>query len=344
VSVLIPCRNERQYIAGCIGSLLSQEAPEGGVELIVADGMSTDGTRNLLDRLSQSQPSIRVIDNPGLIVSTGLNKAIEAASGYILIRADVHTTYASDYIRQCVHVLNESRADNVGGPWVAVGKGYVGRGVAAVFHSRFGSGGARSHDPHYEGPVDTVYLGCWRRECFDRIGRFDEALVRNQDDEFNLRLTRAGGRIWQSPLIRSQYSPRASLLGLFRQQMQYGYWKVRVIQKHRLPASWRHVVPALFVLTTLVLLVASLGSSAAASASRAVIGLYLACALAASLVAAAQSEFALLPVLLVAFPCVHIGYGCGFLRGIVDFAILGRAAAARMSLVTRDVDETAASS
>jgi succinoglycan biosynthesis protein ExoA len=344
VSVLIPCRNEGHYIAGCIRSLLSQEPPEGGFELIVADGRSTDGSGALLRQMSESHHSLRVIDNPGLIVSSGLNKAIEAAKGRVLIRADVHTEYACDYIRQCVRVLHESGADNVGGPWVAVGKGYIGRAVAAVFHSGFGSGGALSHDPQYEGPVDTVYLGCWRRECFDWIGGFDEALVRNQDDEFNLRLTRAGGKIWQSPVIKSKYFPRGSLPRLFQQYMQYGYWKVRVIQKHRIPASWRHAVPALFVSTTLALLVASAVSSAAGVAAGMAVGMYLTCSMAASLMTAARSELTLLPVLPFVFFCVHIGYGYGFLRGIMDFAILRRAPAVRMGLVTRDVDKTVSSS
>ncbi len=129
--------------------------------------------------------------------------------------------------------------------------------------------------------MDTVYLGCWRREIFDRIGLFDETLVRNQDDEWNLRLTRAGGRIWQSPRIRSVYSVRESLGALFRQYLQYGYWKVRVIRKHRLPASPRHLVPGLFLASLLVLGVAGLFWLPAAT-------------------------------------CYHFGYGLGFLAGLVS--------------------------
>jgi succinoglycan biosynthesis protein ExoA len=320
--------------------MLSQELPVGGFELIVADGMSTDGTREILRQLSEGNHSLRVIDNPGRIVSTGLNKAIAAAKGSIIIRADVHTEYGSDYIRQCVRVLNDSGADNVGGPWIAARRGYVGAAIAVAFHSRFGSGGAHAHDPDYEGPVDTVYLGCWRRECFDRVGGFDEELVRNQDDEFNLRLTRAGGRIWQSPRIKSRYYPRGSLWQLFQQYMQYGYWKVRVIQKHGLPASWRHVVPALFVFTTLALICASAVSSAAVWGLGIMTGLYLICSLTASLFAAIRSEPKLFPVLPLVFFCYHIGYGYGFLRGMLDFVLLRRAPATQMATMTREIDES----
>ena len=166
---------------------------------------------------------------------------------------DAHSEYASDYIRQCLQVLDETGADNVGGPWIARGEGYIGLAIAAVFQSPFAVGGARGHNPEYEGEIDTVYLGCWRRELFDRIGFFDEELVRNQDDEFNLRLVRAGGRIWQSPRIRSWYRPRGSLRDLFRQYLQYGYWKVRVIQKHRRPAAIRHLAPAGLVISLALL-------------------------------------------------------------------------------------------
>ena len=177
---------------------------------------------------------------------------------------DAHTRYASDYVRNCLEVLRTTGADNVGGPWVARGTGIIGRTVAAALQSPFSFGGTRGHNPDYEGIVDTVYLGCWPREVFGRVGLFDEELVRNQDDEFNLRLTRAGGKIWQSPRIKSWYRPRGSTVRLLRQYMQYGYWKVRVIQKHKIPASVRHLIPGLFVLSLVVLALAAPWSRVAA--------------------------------------------------------------------------------
>jgi len=317
---------------------MSQEEVEGGFELIVADGMSDDGTRDVLRRLAQVHPSLRVLDNPGRIVSTGLNAAINAASGEIIIRADAHTVYATNYLRECVAVLRESGADNVGGPWMAVGDGYVGDAVAAAFHSRFASGGARAHDVAYEGEVDTVYLGCWPRSVFERLGGFDEELVRNQDDEFNLRLRRAGGAIWQSTRIKSSYRPRNTLRQLFRQYSQYGYWKVRVIQKHRLPASWRHLAPAAFLLTMMVLLCASLFSALALRAAAFVAVGYVLGNLAASGITASRTKVSLLPVLPPVFACFHLGYGYGFLRGVWDFAVMRRAPATKMSTISRRAD------
>jgi hypothetical protein len=215
-------------------------------------------------------------------------------------------------------VLQETHADNVGGPWVAEGRGLWGRAIAAAFQSPFAVGGGRSHDPTYEGIVDTVYLGCWPRQIFDRIGLFDEQLVRNQDDEFNLRLARAGGKIWQSPRIRSVYSTRSSIFALFRQYTQYGYWKVRVIQKHKLPASVRHLMPVALILSLIMLTPAYFASPLAAAAWWILVGTYSLCVLIASLMTACASEWKLFPFLTLVFPCYHFGYGYGFLRGVIN--------------------------
>jgi len=321
VSIVMPCFNERDHIEACVRSILAQEPPTGGLEVIVADGMSDDGTRDILIRLAGGDPRLRVIDNPGRIVSTGLNAAIGVALGRVIIRMDAHTEYAPDYIRQCLSVLQETGADNVGGPWVAKGESFVERGIAAAFQSPFSGGGARGHDPNYEGTLDTVYLGCWPREVFAQIGLFDEELVRNQDDELNLRLVRAGGRIWQSPRIRSWYRPRGSLRALFRQYLQYGYWKVRVIQKHRIPASARHLIPACFLLLLIVLPLLALVWPYAGWSWLGLLGMYVTSSMAASLLTAARQEWKLLPIFPLAFASYHFGYGCGFLCGVWNFVI-----------------------
>ena len=170
VSIIVPCRNERDHIETCVRSILAQEPPSGDFEIIVADGISDDGTREILNRLAEEDSRLRIIDNPGRIVSTGLNAAIRIAKGKIIIRMDAHTEYAPDYVRQCVEVLQDSGADNVGGPWVAKGKGLMGQAIAAAFQSPFSAGGPCGHDPNYEGTLDTVYLGCWPRDVFNRIG------------------------------------------------------------------------------------------------------------------------------------------------------------------------------
>jgi len=325
VSVVIPCRNESGDIERCLWSIFRQKIDPSNVEVIVADGMSDDGTRQILTRLTGEYGNLRVIDNPDRAVSSGLNAAIRAAKGRVIIRMDAHSEYASDYIQQCLLVLEETGADNVGGPWIARGDGYIGLAIAAAFQSSFGVGGALGHNPEYEGEIDTVYLGCWRRGLFDRIGFFDEELVRNQDDEFNLRLVRSGGRIWQSPRIQSWYRPRASLRDLFRQYLQYGYWKVRVIQKHRLPASIRHLIPSGFI-TLLAFLTAIAPFGALPSYCLAsLLATYGRCTVTASTIVAARHGVRLLPVLPAVFACYHLSYGIGFLRGIWDFLILGRA-------------------
>ena len=374
ISIIIACRNEARHIESCLNSILNQEQPKGGFEVIVADGMSEDGTKEMVENVesrkqkAENAISVRLIDNPGKIVSTGLNAAIRGARGEIIIRMDAHTEYAPDYVVQCVNTLLKTCADNVGGPARTRAVGYLQRAAASAYHAPFACGGALFHSPDYEGWVDTVAYGCWRREVFEKFGYFDEELVRNQDDEHNLRITRGGGRIWQSPRIRSWYHPRASLSALFRQYNQYGYWKVRVIQKHKLPASWRHLVPGAFVFTLLLLALCSLLSGVLNGTTDhgprttdvgqwsvvsgqwsmvsscfllstlcflSLLGLYGLCVLAASIMTAAKTEWKLLPILPLVFACYHFGYGFGFLRGVFDFAVCRRSPSAAFTTLTR---------
>ncbi len=337
ISIISPCRNERDYIAGFIESLLAQELPPRyELEVLIADGMSDDGTRAILDELEARNRTLSVVPNPRRIVSTGLNAAIRASSGDVIVRMDAHTTYARDYVRACVETLERTGADNVGGPWRAAGESYVQKAIALVSHSPFASGGGRSHALDYEGEVDTVYLGCWRKDVFERVGLFDEELVRNQDDELNLRIVRTGGHVWQSPAIQSCYYPRSSLANLFSQQKQYGYWKVRVIQKHTRPASIRHIVPGGFVLTLLALSLLSLAWAPALGMLLLVLALYAAANLGASVHACvAAGTFSYLPVMPIVFAAYHFGYGYGFLRGVVDFLLLRRGSGAAFTAITR---------
>ena len=327
ISVLVPCRNEKLHIREFLDSLAAQELDPGyELEILVADGMSDDGTREVLrDYAAQTRAVpivVRMIDNPGRIVSTGLNAAILASRGEIIIRMDAHTVYAQDYIRESVRAIQTSGADNVGGPWVASGRGLLGRAIAAAFRVPFCTGGGKAHDASYEGEVDTVYLGCWSRSVFDKAGLFDPTLVRNQDDEFNFRLKRAGGKIWQSPRIKSSYTPRASLKGLFRQYLQYGFWKVAVMRKHRAVASLRHLVPVVFVLANIVLAAAVAIPSPVRPYALAIWVAMLAVYLGASVVAAAgvarEDGWEILPILPVVFFTYHLSYGLGFLCGLLS--------------------------
>jgi glycosyltransferase involved in cell wall biosynthesis len=318
ISVITPCRNESRYIRAFLDTLLAQQLEPGQeLEILVADGMSDDGTTAILAEYSAQHPLVRVIENPGRIVSTGLNAAIEASNGELIVRMDAHTTYAPDYIRECVRAIAVSNADNVGGPWVAEGRGWIGRAIASAFRVRFCTGGGKAHDPDYEGEVDTVYLGCWPRRVFAKVGLFDPGLVRNQDDEFNLRLHRAGGKVWQSPRIKSAYSSRGSLKGVFRQYMQYGFWKVAVMRKHAGLASMRQMVPAIFVAANLVLLGLALLQPLFFQLWLAMLALYLVAAFAAATGAARRDGWDLLPVLPLVFLTYHVGYGSGFLWGLL---------------------------
>lgn len=320
ITIVIPCRNEAGCIAETLDSVLAQELEGIEWEAIVADGMSDDGTREIVAEYAAREPRIRMLDNAARAVPAGLNAAIRAARGEIILRMDAHTAYAPDYARRCVEALEETGAANVGGPARTKPRGYWGRAIAAAYHSPVACGGARFHDPNYEGWADTVPYGCWRKSTLLEIGLFDERLVRNQDDELNLRLCRAGGRVWQSPAIVSWYQPRGSVKRLFHQYFQYGFWKVAVIRKHRIPASWRHLVPAMFVAGAALgpLLALALRSEWVLAAWAAALAVYFVAIAAASVDSARRYGWDLLPALPVAFAAYHFSYGSGFLMGLMQ--------------------------
>jgi succinoglycan biosynthesis protein ExoA len=336
VSVIVPCRNEARHLDAFIASLLHQDLSGVDGEILIADGMSDDATRSILEGYSSRHPQIRLLDNPGRIASTGLNEAIRASKGEILIRMDVHTEYAPDYIQQCVKTLQKTGAENVGGAARTHTKSYMQQAISVAYHTAFAVGGARFHNVEYEGYVDTVTYGCWRKETLMKLGLFDEELVRNQDDELNLRLIRSGGKIWQSPAIRSWYSPRSSLRALFRQYAQYGYWKVRVIQKHKLLASIRHLIPGLFVGSLILLGLLSPFFHGAWIAFLTLGLLYALANGAASLATCCRKEtLRCLPVMPLVFGAYHLGYGYGFLSGLLHFVVLKKGASRKFTRTTR---------
>jgi glycosyltransferase involved in cell wall biosynthesis len=338
ISLVVACRNEAKHIRLFLDSLLAQDLDGFDWQIVVADGASDDGTRHVLQEYASGNPRITVIDNPAKIVSCGLNSAIRAARGSIILRMDAHTEYAPDYVKKCVDALERSAADNVGGPARTKAEGLRPRAIEAAYHSRFSTGGARFHDDNHSGYVDTVPYGCWRKETLLRLGLFDEGLVRNQDDELNLRLTRSGGKIWQSAEIVSWYRPRTNLSALFRQYFQYGFWKVRVIRKHRVPGSWRHLIPGMFVAVNLLLLLTSacaaiFGSPAIARLALltwvTLAAMYAAGCLTASFLAARRCGWSLFFYLPITFAVFHLSYGLGFLMGSAYWTF-GRTAQSRL--------------
>jgi len=316
VSVLMPVRNESVFIERSLTAVLSQDYPSDRMEVIVADGLSADNTRQIINQISAQYSNVQLIDNPRGIVATGLNAALRIAKGDVIIRVDGHTIINSDYVRECVSLLKESGADNVGGRMCAVSESRFGSAVAAATSSRFGVGGALFHYLEREEWVDTVYLGAWPRDIFRTVGTFDEEMVRNQDDEFNYRLRAAGGRILLSPRIRSSYFNRSTARSLWKQYFEYGFWKVRVFQKHPRQMQPRQFVPAFFILLLAHLVLTSPVIRGSRLMLLATCLAYLTGNLTASTVAAARAGWRLLPVISTSFMVIHFAYGCGFLAGL----------------------------
>ena len=247
VSLLVAMRNEQRHIEHCLESILAQDYPPELIETLVYDGRSTDASREIAERLIAGRPGWLVADNPGLVQSHGWNLGIERASGDIVGIVSAHAELAPDYVRQAVETLGRTGADLVGGPVHAHGVTYVGAAVAAATSSPFGVGNARAHYTDHEEEVDTVFQGLCLKEMYERIGSFDVEMVRNQDDELSYRLREHGGRIVCNPAIRSVYYNRGTVRTLARQYFNYGFWKVRVMQKLPRQMQGRQFVPASFV-------------------------------------------------------------------------------------------------
>ena len=319
VTVILPVRNEANFIARNLEAIFNQDYPQERLEVIVADGMSTDGTREIIKSLQEQHSNLQLIENPGKIVATGMNAALSRARGRIIVRVDGHTIIDRNYIRECVNTIRRSGADNVGGRMDAVGEGRFGQAVAKATSSRFGVGGARFHYSAREEWVDTVYLGAWPRDVFVRIGLFDEELVRNQDDEFNYRLLSSGGKILLNPKIKSVYYNRNTMRKLWRQYFQYGFWKVRVMQKHSSQMRPRQFAPPMLVIALVLSLLTAPFLAAGKWAFILVAGPYLIAIMAASLIAALKGKRRLFLLLPATFAILHLAYGFGFCFGLIVF-------------------------
>jgi succinoglycan biosynthesis protein ExoA len=245
ISVVLPTLDEREHITDCLDSLLRQDC-EDIVEILVVDGGSTDGTRELA---AARGAAVRVLDNPRVSAAAAMNEGIAAARGDVICRADAHTLYEADYVSRCVEVLLETGAANVGGRMRPIGTTSFGRAVAAVTTSRFGVGPGRFHYADERCEVDTVYLGCWLRSTLEKVGGYDEHDLQwaAEDQELNLRLRESGGVVVLDPTIRSSYFPRSTARGLARQYRNYGLAKASTLRKHGRFPSWRPVAPAILV-------------------------------------------------------------------------------------------------
>ena len=309
VSVVMAVRNEADHLDATLDAIFRQDYP-GPIEIVVADGRSTDETADILQRRAAAEPRLRVIDNPESGVAAGLNRAIEASGGQVVVRCDGHAQPASDYVRIAVEVLEQTGAANVGGRQMALGTTVLQRAAAIAMTSPFGVGNARFRYSSVAGPADTVYLGAFPRTVLEKVGGFDPRLLRNQDYELNYRLRRSGEVVWFDPRLRVTYRPRASLGSLWRQYLDYGRWKRVMLRRNPGSLAIRQLAPPSLVL--------GLGLSAAAAVGRlpywwGVPSCYLAFLVlgtATELVRRQDWAAALLPVVI---PTMHLAWGTGFL-------------------------------
>ncbi len=243
VSVIMPIRNEATDLAQAVDSVLAQDYPRP-FDVCLAVGPSTDGTADVAAGIAARQPRVTIVDNPSGRTPAALNAAIGATAGEVVVRVDGHAELSPGYIRLAVGALLATGAANVGGVQQAAGVTRFERAVAAAMRSRFGTGGARFHVGGAAGQVDTVYLGVFRRSWLERVGGYDERLVRNQDYELNIRLRQAGGVVWFDPRLSVGYRPRSTWATLARQYWQYGQYKRAVVRLHPRATKARQLVPA----------------------------------------------------------------------------------------------------
>lgn len=327
VSIIIPCYNEQATIrllldAICQQTISMQAGRLGDLEVIIADGMSTDSTREEIAAFQQGHPDLAVclVDNPKRNIPAALNCALNVAQGQYIIRLDAHSVPAADYVERCLEDLQAGRGDNVGGVWEIRprGNGLVQRAIALAAAHPFGVGDALYRYTSEAGYVDTVPFGAFRRDVFDRFGRFDEELLTNEDYEFNARLRKGGGRIWLNPRIRSTYYARSNLKALAQQYWRYGYWKWRMLRQYPQTLRWRQALPPVFVLSLIILLVLALLWRAARlllAVECIMYGLVLA---AGALSAAVKHRDArLIFAIPMAIATMHASWGAGFLWSMV---------------------------
>ena len=258
VSVIVPCYNEETTIHLLLEAIDRQTFPKEEMEVIIADGMSTDRTREKVAEFAKNHPNLVVllVDNPKRIIPSALNCAINASRGAFIIRLDAHSMPSEEYVERCVHGLQENIGENIGGIWkIHPGKDtWIAKSISLGAAHPLGVGDALYRYADEAQFVDTVPFGAFRRELFDRIGLFDESLLTNEDYEFNTRIRKNGGKIWLDPLIQSVYFSRSTFPDLGRQYFRYGFWKSQMLRRYPSTLRWRQALPPLFVLSILGLL------------------------------------------------------------------------------------------
>jgi len=318
-------RDEIASIDHFVADLVAQDF-DGELQVLVADGGSVDGSVERLEAAArEASLPLEVIENPAGWVSPGLNACIGRASGDLIVRLDCHSRYPPHYLRRCAELAEQTGAWNVGGRVEPRGETPMERAVACAMDSPFGGIGWTRLGGAEPVEIDTVTFGAFRPVAFSAAGLFDEEMVRNQDDELNLRIREAGGRIVLDPTLVVSYRPRGSLARVWRQYYEYGLWKVRVMLKHRAILSMRSMAPLAFLLLILLLAIAAPFSALALALLVAVLALYLLGALVFALrgVRARGEPLSLAPRVMSVFPAFHFSYGVGMARGWLAAAAAG---------------------
>jgi glycosyltransferase involved in cell wall biosynthesis len=327
ISVVIPCREEKKYIAQALKSILASDYPQDHLEVLVVDGMSTDGTREIITEFSRNFPMIKLLDNHRKITPAALNVGISQAKGDNIIIMHCHSNYPPDYISSLVAWQQKTGADNVGGVWRTLpgSDTPMAQAIALGMAHPFGVGNVPfrigASEPRW---VDSVPFGCYPREVFEQIGLFDEDHVRTEDDEFNFRLKQNGGRILMVPDLVVDYYARESLSKLWRMYYQYGYFKALVARKLGWVLSLRHAIPSLLVFTLAATFLLSWWFPLLGDLGLLILLAYMLADLYFAWVAGRGKGRAVTACLALVFPTLHFSYGSGLLKGLLDFFLLGK--------------------
>jgi glycosyltransferase involved in cell wall biosynthesis len=322
VSIIIPCYNEQETIAALLAAIYQQTYPRNQIEVLIADGLSTDNTRNVIESFIAEHPdlNLRIIENPERVIPKALNRAIEQAQGEIIVRLDAHSLPSQDYIARCVAALEQNLGDNVGGLWEieAGAETWIARSIAVAASHPLGVGDALYRIGGKAKAVDTVPFGAFRKTLYERIGKFNENLLTNEDYEFNTRIRLNGGRIWFDPNIRTKYFARKNLSELAKQYWRYGYWKAKMLQRYPKTLRWRQLLPPVFVLSILFFLLFSPFFTMARYALMLEIGLYILALLVIGIHQALKRKRAYLLIgLPLSMVTMHLSWGTAFLWSLV---------------------------
>lgn len=329
VSLIVPCFNEQARISQLLDAIRVQTYPLDKIEVVIADGMSDDGTRDAIQDYASQHPemTIQLIDNSQRIIPAALNIAIKAAKGDVIIRLDAHSAPRPDYVERCLAVLEETGAANAGGLWeIQPGaETWMARAIAAAASHPLGAGDARYRISGEPGPVDTVPFGAFRREWLEKVGPFNEELLTNEDYEYNVRIRKAGGVVWFDPSIRSIYFARSDLRSLAHQYWRYGYWKVRMLQRFPGRLRWRQALPPIFVLSTVILVALAFLFPLSRLLLTVQLGAYLLVTTFAGLLESIRRKDM---GLILGFPpaiwTMHFSWGSGFLWSVLQGGLRGR--------------------